>query len=408
MSDARLRVLLLTDWVRARGGVEAYTAWLRGGLEAAGDEVRLLTSTVGSAGDGRAEYRAWGTEAVAAQALLQIANPLAAARVRRAVREFRPDAALVNTFASHLSPAILPALRGVPTVVSLHDYKVVCPTGCKLLPDGRHCQTPAGLVCWRGGCLNLPHWLRDQARYARIRSGLRRVGRILVGSRWMQGELARDGVHAEHVPLPVPGPGAGFARRPAAAPTFVYCGRLQPEKGVPVLLRAFARLHREMPEARLRVVGRGPDGHEVARLVDALGLGGAVSLPGWLEPDALEAQLADAWALVAPSRWAEPLGFVAIEAIVRDVPVIATERGGFGETIEPEVTGLLCANGDEAALHRAMRRVARREAFPTQSLPAEARRRLAERHDLGRHVERVRAIFRGLPAAPRPAAPTGR
>jgi hypothetical protein len=57
-----MRVLLVTDWASARGGVEAYTTWLRAGLEAAGDEVRLLTSTIGSAGDGLAEFHAWGTE----------------------------------------------------------------------------------------------------------------------------------------------------------------------------------------------------------------------------------------------------------------------------------------------------------------------------------------------------------
>ena len=394
-----MRVLLVTDWVRARGGVEAYTTWLHAGLIAAGDEVRLLTSATGSAGDGLADFRAWGTERQAGQAFLQVVNPFAVAQVRRALREFRPDVALVNTFASQLSPAVLYPLRGVPTVLSLHDYKAVCPTGCKLLPGGERCRVPAGIVCWHSGCVSLPHWLRDQARYALIRAGLRSVDRIVVGSRWMQDEFARNGVQAEHVPLPVPAPGATFRRRPAAAPTFVFCGRLQPEKGVPLLLRAFARLHRDVPSARLRIVGRGPDGPAIGRLIGELALTDAVSMPGWLEPAALEAHLADAWALVAPSLWAEPLGFVAIEAIVRDVPVIASELGGFGETIERDASGLLFANGDETALYEQLARVARREAFPGHSLPADARRQVADRHDLGRHVARVRAIFRGLTAA---------
>src|SRR6185503_9868863 len=245
-SRRTMRVLLVTDWVRVRGGVEAYTAWLHAGLTAAGDEVRLLTSTTGSAGDGRADFRAWGTERPAGQAFLQVVNPFAVAQVRRALREFRPDVALVNTFASQLSPAVLRPLRTVPTVLSLHDYKAVCPTGCKLLPGGERCRVRAGLVCWREGCLGLPHWLRDQARYALIRAGLRSVDRIVVGSRWMQEELARNEVPAEHVPLPVPAPGPSFRRSPAAVPTFLFCGRLQPEKGVPLLLRAFARLHRDM------------------------------------------------------------------------------------------------------------------------------------------------------------------
>jgi glycosyltransferase involved in cell wall biosynthesis len=391
-----MRVLLVTDWVRKRGGVEAYTAWLRAGLTEAGDEVRLLTSTVGSAGDGLAEFRAWGTERQAGQALLQVVNPFAVAQVRRALRMFRPEVALVNTFASNLSPAILRPLRAVPTVLSLHDYKVVCPTGCKLLPDGQRCQVHAGVVCWRGGCLTLPHWLRDQARYALIRAGLRSADRIVAGSRWMRDELARNGVQAEHVPLPIPAPGPSFRRRPADAPTFVFCGRLQPEKGVPLLLRAFARLHRDMPAARLRIVGRGPDAPAIGSLIGALALRDAVTMLDWLEPAALEAQLVDAWALVAPSLWAEPLGFVALEAIVRDVPVIASELGGFGETVERGTSGLLFPNGDESALHDELRRVARREAFPTHSLPAEARRRVADRHDLARHVERVRGIFREM------------
>jgi len=391
-----MRVLLVTDWVRVRGGVEAYTAWLHAGLTAAGDEVRLLTSTTGSAGDGRADFRAWGTERPAGQAFLQVVNPFAVAQVRRALREFRPDVALVNTFASQLSPAVLRPLRTVPTVLSLHDYKAVCPTGCKLLPGGERCRVRAGLVCWREGCLGLPHWLRDQARYALIRAGLRSVDRIVVGSRWMQEELARNEVPAEHVPLPVPAPGPSFRRSPAAVPTFLFCGRLQPEKGVSLLLRAFARLHRDMPSARLRIVGRGPDGPAIASLIGELALGGAVRMPGWLEPAALEAQLRDAWALVAPSLWAEPLGFVAIEAIVRDVPVIASELGGFDETIERGTSGLLFPNRDEPALYAHLRAVARREAFPTHSVPAEARRRVADRHDLARHVERVRGIFREL------------
>jgi glycosyltransferase involved in cell wall biosynthesis len=396
-----MRVLLVTDWVRARGGVEAYTTWLHAGLIAAGDEVRLLTSATGSTGDGLADFRAWGTERRAGQAFLQVVNPFAVAQVRRALREFRPDGALVNTFASQLSPAVLYPLRGVPTVLSLHDYKAVCPTGCKLLPGGERCRVPAGIVCWHSGCVSLPHWLRDQARYALIRAGLRSVDRIVVGSRWMQDEFARNGVQAEHVPLPVPAPGATFRRRPAAAPTFVFCGRLQPEKGVPLLLRAFARLHRDVPSARLRIVGRGPDGPAIGRLIGELALTDAVSMPGWLEPAALEAHLADAWALVAPSLWAEPLGFVAIEAIVRDVPVIASELGGFGETIERDASGLLFANADETALYEQLARVARRQAFPGHSVPADARRRVADRHDLGRHVARVRAIFRGLtPAGP--------
>ncbi|MBI2835827.1 MAG: hypothetical protein HYX76_15510, partial [Acidobacteria bacterium] len=55
MTRSALRVLLVTDWMPAPGGTEAYTSWIRAGLTAAGDEVRLLTSSAGSAAHGTAD-----------------------------------------------------------------------------------------------------------------------------------------------------------------------------------------------------------------------------------------------------------------------------------------------------------------------------------------------------------------
>ena len=70
--------------------------------------------------------------------------------------------------------------------------------------------------------------------------------------------------------------------------------------------------------------------------------------------------------------WAEPLGLVGPEAVIRSVPVIASSTGGFAETIEDAVSGLLVPNGDELALHRALERVATGTAFPSHLLDPES------------------------------------
>ena len=150
-------------------------AGLRDGLRAAGDDVRLLTSSAGSAGDDTAEYRAYGTGRLAAKAVLQIVNPFALVTLRSALRGFRPEVVLLNMFEYQLSPAILAPLRQVPTVLLVTDYKGICPLGSKLLPSGRLCQDRAGLVCLRSGCVSLPHWVRDQPRYALLRAGRKHV-----------------------------------------------------------------------------------------------------------------------------------------------------------------------------------------------------------------------------------------
>ena len=117
---------------------------------------------------------------------------------------------------------------------------------------------------------------------------------------------------------------------------------------------------------------------------------------GWQGPAEVDRELSDAWALAAPSLWAEPLGLVAIEAIIRGVPVIASREGGLAETVDPGRTGLLFANGDEDALLECLRSVAIGAVFPSRVLDADAVRRIADRHDYGRHVEHLQRIYQSV------------
>ncbi|MDQ2919496.1 MAG: glycosyltransferase family 4 protein [Verrucomicrobiota bacterium] len=388
-----MRVLLITDWNRGQGGAENYIASLRDGLRAAGDEVRLLTSSAGSAGNGQAEHVAFGTNHLAAQTVLQIANPFAAALVRRVRAEMRPEVALVNMFAHHLSPSVLTALEGVPTVLLVSDYKCICPIGSKLLPNDSLCNVKAGWNCCRNGCVNPIHWVRDQPRYGRIRAGVRRVARVLACSEYVKQELARNGIGSEVEKLPVPAPMAKFHRQPARDPVFVFYGRLEREKGVDLLLRAFAQLCRVFPKARLRIIGHGLLWERLETIAAELGLTSTVEFFGWLSMTEIEEKLHDAWAVVVPSLWAEPLGLVAIEAIVRGVPVIASKIGGLAEIVEEGVSGLLFQNNSEVALLECLSAIASRRAFPTQTLPDGVVSRAQETFSMEGHVEVVRKIF---------------
>lgn len=389
-----MRVLLITDWNRGSGGAERHAAAFQRALRAAGDETCLLTSSAGSAGDGEAGFVAFGTEYRPAQAFLQIANPFAAATVRRAVREFRPDAAWVNMFAHHLSPAAVFALGDVPAILLVSDYKCVCPLGSRLLPDGSLCLHAPGWVCHSTGCLSLAHWLRDQPRYALIRSALRRFRRIVTCSRWVAEELKRHGIESHFVPYMtdcVVSP--AFRRLPAAQPVFLYIGRLDAEKGVALLLRAFARLHAAFPDARLRIIGRGPEEAALRRLTETLGLREAVSFPGWLSPEAMESHFVDAWAADVPSLWAEPLGLVAVEAILHHVPVIASAAGGLSEVVEPGLTGQLFPNHDESALLALLRAFADGSALPSLVLSESAVGSVRRNFDASEHAKHMRALF---------------
>lgn len=387
-----MRVLLVTDWTAEEGGIETYLGLVADGLRAAGDEVALLASSAGPAT--HAEYHAFGTERRAAQAFLQIANPLAVRDVRRAVASFRPDAVYVSMFEIFLSPAIFAALRRTRTVLNLAYYKPVCPTGHKLLPDGTICQVRAGVPCLRNHCLSPPRWLREQPRYALIRAAIESADAVVTCSRFMRGELARAGVAARFLPWPIDPPSPGFARTPVNEPLFLFTGRLSEEKGVDVLLRALAQLGDRGRRARLRIVGDGPERPRLEALAASLGLASDVEFVGRVPREQVEQELATAWALVAPSTWAEPLGLTALEAIVRGVPVVASATGGFAETVRPDVSGLLFPNGDVQALADRLEDVMAGRIFADQRpRPAAARAALAE-HDLDLHTSRLRELLR--------------
>jgi glycosyltransferase involved in cell wall biosynthesis len=111
-------------------------------------------------------------------------------------------------------------------------------------------------------------------------------------------------------------------------------------------------------------------------------------------PALVEREMSDPWALVAPSLHAEPLGLVALEAIVRGVPVIASARGGFAETVEEGASGILFQNGDRRKLTAALEAVAIGSAFPEKRVAPEIARRTALTHDMARHVNALVAIYR--------------
>src|SRR5262245_59197616 len=154
-----MRILLMTDWNPLSGGAEVYARALRSGFQQDGDDVRLLTSSASPEARRVADDVAWASDSALAKAVLQLGNPFAGAKVRETVRRFRPEVALVNMFALYLSPAALTALGAVPFVLAISDYKLICPTGAKLLPDASVCKRPAGRACLQEGCLGAAHWL---------------------------------------------------------------------------------------------------------------------------------------------------------------------------------------------------------------------------------------------------------
>jgi glycosyltransferase involved in cell wall biosynthesis len=386
-----MKVLLVSDYAPRFGGAEQLLFRFRDMLCQRGHDARVFTSTAG--GPAGADYTCAGTLGPF-RTLLQSANPDAALRLRRVLREFRPDVVTVKLFLTQLSPLILPVLRDVPSVYHAVWYRAVCPIGTKLLPDRTPCREPHGVACLRNGCVPARDWLPLAAQMALLRRWRQVFRRVVANSEATRAALESGGIAPVDVitnGVPV------LAQRPrlAGPPVAAFAGRLVPEKGADVLVRAFARVHAALPHARLLIAGDGPERGRLLRLIAELGLERSVALPGHLPRATLDQQLDAAWVQAVPSVWAEPFGFTTAEAMMRGTAVIATATGASPTMVEGERTGVLVPALDEERLAAALLRLLTDRDLAERMGAAGRKRALAEFSD-ERFTDRFLALLESI------------
>jgi len=307
----------------------------------------------------------------------------------------RPDLVHLHNIYHQLTPSILDAAsaRGIPLVMTLHDYKLVCPR-YDLLRHGTPCDAcveSGPLACIRYRCAR-GAWgpsilLAAEAALHRIRGSYDRVRRFIVPSAFLGGVLRRAGFDAQrlrHVP--------NFAPRTNASPVpqterFVYVGRLSPEKGILTLLRAAARL----PRGELVLCGTGPLRAEVDRWVQQAPPG-RIQCRGHLAAADVRAELESACFAVAPSEWFENAPFAVLEAMAAGRPVLTTPLGGLPELVENGVEGEWVPASDDAAWTEALQR-ALDDPARLRRMGAAAERRANVEFSLEAHVDRVESVY---------------
>jgi glycosyltransferase involved in cell wall biosynthesis len=306
------------------------------------------------------------------------------------VDEVGPDVAHVHHVFEGLTTSVLDVLhrRGVPTVMTLHDYKPVCPN-YRLFVEGApctRCLSGRYVEAVHHRCLEGSRWrsvaAATDAYVSRVRGLYDRVDRFLAPSAFLRDRVVEGGIRADHVHvLPNPVVAAAEPRRARDEPPYVlYAGRLVAEKGIDTLLDAAARL----PDgARLRLMGSGRMEAHVRGRVAAEGL--PVEVLGARGPQEVAAHVRTAAAAVLPALWWENCPMAVLEAAAQGIPVVASAVGGIPELVDDGVTGLLVPPGDASALASALSRLVdhRDEAA---RMGAAAWARVRTRHDPGRHV----------------------
>ena len=281
-----------------------------------------------------------------------------------ALRGYRPDIVHVHNTFPLVSAAVLYACRDacVPVVATIHNYRLLCASG-DFMRQGAVCHDCLhklpflGAVhgCYRGSrAATAPLVLANIAH--------RKAWRSLVSAYVFLSAAQRD----LHLALNLPSsrvfvrhnmiPYRGIQLVPRD-PMVAYIGRLEPGKGVRLLMTAWDRYLGSSPQPGLGLViaGAGSLDREVAAWASARP---SVEMLGLIPPGQVRELASRARAVLAPSVWEEPFGLVIVEAMAAGTPAIAAGHGSFTELVTPGADGVLFKPGDPDALANAIADVA--------------------------------------------------
>lgn len=327
--------------------------------------------------------------------------------IRALIDRERPDVVQVHNWFPLLSPSVHHAARagGVPVVQTWQNYRLAC-VNAMLLRDGAVCEDCVGRpfawpgirhACYRGSRVQSAGVAVTVTGHRLIGTWSRSITEHIAPSDIVKRHLITSGVPADRIHLKPnflaedPGPGTGSGDH------LMFVGRLAPEKGVDILLDAWAIVR---PRARLLIVGDGPPG-PVRDAVAAAHEVGDVTWLGWQPEEAVIDLLGSAQGLVVPSIWYEGQPRVILESLARGTPVLTSRLGAMAEMIEDRRTGRLAEPGSAGSLAEAIRwllehpdhgslRDAARATFETSHASGPNLTRLLEIYELAiaRHASR--------------------
>lgn len=270
--------------------------------------------------------------------------------VRTLIAHERIDVLHVHNTLPLVSPSVLYAAHaeGVPVVHTLHNYRLFCPAAvcfrksapCMDCAPRRVAIPAVRHACYRRSVaatatVAVMLWAHKAAR-----TWENKVDLFIAPSELARSLFIGAGFDADRIVVKPhfvdPDPGAGTGRGGYA----IYVGRLSHEKGVEILLQAWARLRAPMP---LLIVGDGPLAPHVSEATSRLD---GIRWLGSHPHDEVQRLIGEASFLIFPSLVYETFGQVIGEAYAAGTPVIASSGGAAAELVEPHQTGLLARPGD--------------------------------------------------------------
>lgn len=355
-----------------------------------------------------AKYEEYFPEAVEFNTVSGLGKVRAAGRIvycrktRRAFGQvldaYQPDIVHGHNIYSGLTTSIIDAAkhRGVPFVLTLHDFKLICPAYL-MLRNGTICEDCLGGRYYRAvlmrchkASLAASIVVTSEAYFNRVFQKYDHVRAFLCPSRFLLKKHAAGGVpQARLVHLPNALDPHMYPPESNVGHYVLFAGRLSKEKGTLTLLAAVGRAG--LP---LRIAGMGPLEAECQKFAASENLSN-VQFCGYCQNEKLAELYRNAAFIVVPSEWYENAPMSVLEAFAYGKPVLGSKLGGIPELVLDGVTGRLFEAGNVEDLTGKL--LAMWNNRPKlRDMGQHARHRIETEFSMQKHADRLLEIYESL------------
>jgi glycosyltransferase involved in cell wall biosynthesis len=354
----KMKIVQVNKFLYPKGGADKYCLTLIEELKKNGHELipfgmaddNNIKSSWSSYFSEKIDYHRKGNNWKIASRLLW--NKEAALKFGDLLDAAKPDIIHCHNIYHQLSPSILKEARKrkIPVVMTLHDYKLICPN-YKLFTHGKNCERCIKGSVWncllhncynsysRSALASLEGWLHTKAFPIYQED----VNLFISPSKFLKYKMWKAGWNEDSITV-LNNPAPKFDPKPIGQ-NLLYFGRLTEEKGVDILIEAL-----KLTDEKLDIVGTGPEEKKLKALSQKLKLEERIIFHGVKQGIELDNFINNAQAVILPSIWNENMPLVILESLAKGKIVIASKTGGTTELIEDGKTGYLFSPGDIATL----------------------------------------------------------
>ncbi|OGC48007.1 MAG: hypothetical protein A3A94_01085 [Candidatus Portnoybacteria bacterium RIFCSPLOWO2_01_FULL_43_11] len=288
-------------------------------------------------------------------------------KLKKLIQKEKPDLAHLHNIFHHFSPSIIFTLKKhhLPIVMTLHDYKFFCPN-YKFFSQGKICfdclkkenywpvvfkKCVKNSYLKSSVCALEGKWQKSFLKLSK------KIDAFIAPSLFIRKQALEWGIPKEkifHLP--------NFVKRDKKEnlsrdntksekyPYLLYFGRLNQEKGIDILIKAFLKLLKKQPNWQLKIIGQGPEKEKLEKLAGPAGQ--KIEFFGQKQGNQLKELITRSYLTILPSLWPENFPYAVLESFIRQKTVISTRVGGIIELIKDKKTGLLVEPNNEIDLRK--------------------------------------------------------